>query len=144
MSVVMSQDTTPTQAVSSTEAVVESGDVILPVDNSVDGVTLIISIIGNLVNSFGGGVIAGSLTVMVVFTKLKQDTQLQTSIERLAVSLPPEALSIINEAFVLIRDVGQVGVAVTDGVPNTIYQPVIPIKEADTALYDTPVPNPLE
>lgn len=112
MSVVMSQDTTPTQAVSSTEAVVESGDVILPVDNSVDGVTLIISIIGNLVNSFGGGVIAGSLTVMVVFTKLKQDTQLQTSIERLAVSLPPEALSIINEAFVLIRDVGQVGVEI--------------------------------
>jgi len=114
------------------EDVAETTDAVLPVEDNNDAIMTLVNILASLLNSFGGGILIGALSMATILNKLKQDIALQTSIERLAVSLPPETLEVINGLFKMLRDVGQVGIAVTDGMPNTGLPT---IQQADAILY---------
>ncbi|PJF34123.1 MAG: hypothetical protein CUN57_00360 [Phototrophicales bacterium] len=96
-----------------------TGDVIIPVENEQDVIYTVVSIFAQLLNSFGGGVLVGALTFAGILKMIQKDVALQTSIERLAVSLPPEVIQTLNAGFGYVRDIGEVGVAITDGKPNT-------------------------
>lgn len=93
-------------------------EIVMPAENEQDVIYLLVSTLAQLLNSFGGGVIVGALTFAGVLKMIQKDVALQTSIERLAVSLPPEVVGTLNNMFGYLKDIGEVGEAITDGKPN--------------------------
>jgi len=132
----MGQEATP-DAIPTIVATNQTNDDVLPVDNDTDVIVILFEIIAEFFTSFGGGVVTGALTIVGAVKILDKNTQLQTSIERLALSLPPETLGILNEGFQLVRDMGQIGVNVTDGLPNEV-----PIDKVDETGFKPPEPQP--
>lgn len=95
-------------------------EVITPISDPVAITSQLFNALGLIILSFGTGVATGGLTLGLILKGLKNDIPLQNAIEKLAISLPADTLKDIQAIFVGLRDVGNLGVAVTDGKPNVL------------------------
>lgn len=117
-SVILAQDEPETTEEAPVVVVSPIGAVIEPTSDPVEIANLLFQSLGLVILAFGSGVAMGGLTIGIIIVKLKNDVPLQNSIEKLAISLPPDTLKDLREFFLTVRDVGNIGVAVTDGKPN--------------------------
>ena len=124
---VMGQEVTPEPDV----AVV----VDVPADGVADGDSFsvnVITIVIGLLGAFATGGIVGIAGVAQYVNRIKDDVSTVTAIEGLANSYPPQTKELIESIFRTIKNIGELGVEVFDGVP-------IEDKVAGDGLGDTPL-----
>ena len=103
--------------------------------SSSDVVLNVGTVLVGLVSAFLAGGIVGVAGLSMFIGRVRNDALLKDSIEKLAISLPPDTLYQVRQFVQVWREAGSLLDEVTDGKPNKT--PAAPIDW--TKQYDVPV-----